>query len=96
MCGRVSRPSVSDAEPRCLRSGSSVACSRRVAMLSPMDDVVTVTELAHQLGHADEGRAIRRFLLDPDDGQALISGPILVDLERVSPRTAERVRQRFS
>ncbi|MGM1029440.1 MAG: hypothetical protein ACQEWM_06135 [Actinomycetota bacterium] len=61
-----------------------------------MNESISVAELAHEFGHTDEGRAIRVFLRNPDDGNGPFSGHLFSTLWRLSPEQAERVRRRFT
>lgn len=54
-------------------------------------------ELSEELGHHDGGRAVHRFIRNPDDGHGPIGRlPLFGRLWRLTPEQAERIRRRFS
>lgn len=61
-----------------------------------MDDTITVAELAEELGHDDDGYAIRRFIHEPDDGLDPIITRLLDDPWILTREQADRIRERFT
>jgi hypothetical protein len=57
---------------------------------------ITLHQLGDELGHGDCGRAIYRFLRQPDDGRGPFSKHRIFVPLRLTPEQADRVRDRFS